>query len=74
MLPAFLLSCSEAGLQGPEPPAPREVLTMIDRAQGWTPVLRCGHGFMLMAECVLQVGMWSWLYLHGTGMDSAARE
>lgn len=28
---------------------------------------------MLMAECVLQVGMWSWLYPHGPGMDAAAR-
>lgn len=50
------------------------VLTMTDRAQGWTPDLWCGHGFMLTAEWVLQVGMWSWLHPHGPGMDVTARE
>lgn len=29
---------------------------------------------MLMAEWVLQVGMWSWLHPHGPGMDVAARK
>lgn len=47
---------------------------MVDRAQAWTPVLWWGHGVLLTAEWVLQVGMWSWLHPHGPGVDVAARE
>lgn len=74
MLPAFLPSCSEPGLRGPEPPLLLESVNN-DRAQGWTPDLGRAHGLVLTAEWVLQVGMGSSrAHPHGPGMDVAAGE
>lgn len=49
MLPAFLLSCSKPGLQGPEPPTPVEGVNEDGQSTGLdtSPV------------------MWTWVHSHG---------